>query len=326
MASRRILFLTLMVIAAFGAAPPDVTPDAARADAARGDYRAALQKIATLLAPPNQPLPGDLYDLLMLKGECQLQLKDRLGSVSTFKSAAKAADGVKQLADASANAVIIERSFGGTYTPSFATGESAIDVLSPESRKKAMARLQQELWAKNKPELDRAMQADTLPPIERVFTAIADAYCLELATTGDAKQTGPAMRELGDRAFRLMDAEAVRAAREIDQLSQLANSAQGYGNTGWGVSQRGLMPAERNQLRDTGGYLAKMQTRAASTATPPPASAATSRNGTPSLPASPTRWPRPRPWPTSSEEPFAVARSRHVNRPAQARRDAWAGR
>jgi hypothetical protein len=198
----------------------------------------------------------------MLKGECQLQLKDRLGSVSTFKSAAKAADGVKQLADACANAVIIERSSGGTYTPSFAIGESPIDVLPHESRKKAMARLQQELWAKNKPDLDRALRADTLPPIERVFTAIADAYCLELATTGDAKETGPAMRELGDRAFRLMNDEAVRAAREVDQLNQLANSAQGYGNLGWGVSQRGLMPAERNQLRDTGSYLTKMQARA----------------------------------------------------------------
>jgi hypothetical protein len=125
-----------------------------------------------------------------------------------------------------------------------------------------MARLQQELWAKNKPDFDQAMRADTLPPIERVFTAVADAYCLELATTGDAKQSGQAMRELGDRAFRLMDAEAARAAREIDQLNQLANSAQGYGNLNWGVTQRGLMPAERNQLRDVGAYLAKMQARA----------------------------------------------------------------
>ena len=262
MARRHTFFLSLMLIAAAGAAPPDVTLDAARADAARGDHRAALQKIATLLAPPNQPLPGDRYDLLMLKAECQLQLKDRLGAVTTFKSAGKVGADVRQLAEARANAVIIERSFGGTYTPAFATGESPIDVLHPESRKKAMARLQQELWTKNKPDFDQAMRADTLPPIERVFTAVADAYCLELATTGDAKQSGQAMRELGDRAFRLMDAEAARAAREIDQLSQLANSAQGYGNTGWGVTQRGLMPAERNQLRDVGGYLAKMQARA----------------------------------------------------------------
>jgi len=199
--------------------------------------------------------------LLMFKAECQLQLKDRLGAAITFKSAAKGAGDVTQLATARANAVIVEKSSGGNYTPSFALGEPPIDVLSPDSRKKAMTRLQQELWAKHKADLDQAMRADTLPPIERVFTAVADAYFLELATTGEATQTGPAMRELGGRAFRLMDAEAVRCARAIDQLSQLANSAQGYGYGGWGVSARGLMPAERNDLRETMAYLAKMQSR-----------------------------------------------------------------
>jgi hypothetical protein len=244
--------------------PPqqDVSLDTARIDAARGEHRAALQKIATLLAPPNEPLPGDRYALLMLKAECQLQLKDRLGSASTFKSAAKAAGDVGQLATARANALIVERSSSGTYTPAFAVGESPIDVISPESRKAAMARLQQELWTKNKRDLDQAMRADTLPPIERVFTAVADAYCLELATTGEAKQTGPAMRELGSRAFRLMDAEVARGARAVDGLNQLANSASGYDYVGWAASPRGLVPAERNQLRQIATYLSKIQARA----------------------------------------------------------------
>ena len=48
----------------------------------------------------------------MLKAECQLQLKDRMGAVTTFKSAAKAAGDLNQLAAARANAVIIERSAG----------------------------------------------------------------------------------------------------------------------------------------------------------------------------------------------------------------------
>jgi hypothetical protein len=248
------------MLALLGVAPPqDVSLDAARADAARGDHRAALRKIAALLTSPSEPQPNDRYELLMLKAECQLQLKDRLGSVATFKSAARAATSTAQLAAARANAVIVDRSFGGTYTPALSIGEPPIDILPPESRAKAMARLQQELWTKDARDLDQAMRADTLPPIERVFTAIADAYCLELTTTGEAKQTGPAMRELGARAFRLMDAEAVRCARFIDGLTQLADSAQGY--AGWNVSARGLMPAERKQLRETAAYLAKLQAR-----------------------------------------------------------------
>jgi len=252
----------LPFLMAAGVPPQDTSLDMARIDAARGEHRAAMQKIATLLAPPNEPLPADRYELLMLKAECQLQLKDRVGAVSTFKSAAKAAGDVSQLAAARANAIVIERSSSGTYTPAFAIGESPIDVLAPESRKKAMARLQQEIWTKSKADLDQAMRAETLPPIERVFSAVAEAYCLEIATTGEAKQTGPAMRELGTRAFRLMDAEIGRGARAIDGLTQLANSAQGYAYSGWAASPRGLVPAERNQLREISTYLAKIQARA----------------------------------------------------------------
>src|SRR4051794_516491 len=109
-----------------------------------------------------------------------------------------------------------------------------MDVLSPDSRKKAMRRLQQEVWDKNKGDIDRAARAETPPPIERVFVAVADAFFLELATTGDAKLTGPAMRDLGARAFRLTGTEVTRYARAIDQMSQVANSAAGYGD--WAVT------------------------------------------------------------------------------------------
>jgi hypothetical protein len=54
--------------------------------------------------------PAERYELLMLKGECQIQLQDRLGAVSAFKSAAKVAGDVKQLAAAQANMLILERS------------------------------------------------------------------------------------------------------------------------------------------------------------------------------------------------------------------------
>ena len=101
MAVTRIQFLLLgaVMFAARAMAQQEVSFDAARVDAASGDHRAALQKIAKLLSSYKAPPPAERYEILMLKAECQLQLKDRMGSVTTFKSAAKSAGDLNQLAN-----------------------------------------------------------------------------------------------------------------------------------------------------------------------------------------------------------------------------------
>jgi hypothetical protein len=259
-----ILRISFIVVAAFAfqalAQQPqgEASLDAARADAARGDHRAALQKIARLLSTSAAPPAAERYALLMLRGESLLQLKDRAGAISAYKAAAKSAADLPQFAAARANALIIEVSANGMYAPA---GESAIDVLDPTSRKRAMARLQAELLAKNKREIENAMRAETLPPLERVFVPVAHAFLLEAAATGEGKETLPTMRELGSRAYRLMHDEVKRYARHFDQLNQLAASATDYAG-GWGVTSRGLLPDERNQLRDDIDYLSKVQARA----------------------------------------------------------------
>jgi len=169
MAVTRIQFLLLagVMFAARAMAQQEVSFDAARVDAASGDHRAALQKIAKLLSSYKAPPPAERYEILMLKAECQLQLKDRMGSVTTFKSAAKSAGDLNQLAAARANAVIVERSSNGAYKSAFGSADPPIDILSPDSRKKAMAKLLQELWSKHKRDFDAAMRADTLPPSKK---------------------------------------------------------------------------------------------------------------------------------------------------------------
>lgn len=257
----RIIIVVLAALLAARAFAQESSLAAVRTDVERGDHRAALTKISRMLSSTaGESQPGERYQLLMLKAECQLQLKDRIGSVTTFKSAAKAAGNLVELASARANALIIYGSSSGEYKPPNAVGEPPIDILNVDSRKGAMARMQREVWTKHKNELEQAMRADTLPPIERVFVAVADAYFLELGATGEAKQTGQTMRDLGTRAYRLMRDEASRYARQVDQLGQLANSTDAFGR--WGGARRGLMPADRNELRDTIAYLGKMQGRA----------------------------------------------------------------
>src|SRR5580765_7533200 len=96
-----IAFAVLAIAVSSYAQQPSA--DDVRADFAKGDYRSALTKLDKALFPtsPGAATPHR-YELLMLKGECEIQLQDRLGAVSAFKSAAKEAADTKELVAAQA--------------------------------------------------------------------------------------------------------------------------------------------------------------------------------------------------------------------------------
>ena len=238
-----------------------ISVDDVRADYDKGDYRAALQKTNKLFASSLQePLPSDKYQLLMLRGECQLQLKDRLGAATSFKSAAKCAGDLDQLAAAKASALVIERSSMGKFTPRAGSAKDAIDILPLESRRQAMAALQTELFSKSKADIDAALKATTLPPIEKVFVPLSNMFFLETAAKGNAGDTDKLMRELGQHTYQLMQTEVTRYSRIIEQLNQTANSSASGDD--WGGVRRGLLSTERNDLKEGAAYLVKLRDRA----------------------------------------------------------------
>ena len=251
------------------AEPPPPPPPAAsaspvgeiRADVAAGDYRAALKKIDKQLFPSSQEKSAERYELLMLKGECQLQLKDRIGARSAFKSAAKAAGSTSELAAAQANALIIDRSTSGQYSPRLTTGAEPIDIMPIDSRKRAMTALQAELASQYKSQIDAALRADKLPPIEQVFPRVADMFFLETFATGQATETGQLMQGLGSHAFLLLQTEVTKCARRVDYLTQLANSG-GVNSRGWDTGRLGLTSQQRDELKAMLPYLVKMRDRA----------------------------------------------------------------
>jgi hypothetical protein len=245
-----------------GAAAAKASVEGAHSDFAGGDYRGALRQLDRLLFYSVPELPaGQRYDMLMLKGECQVQLQDRIGATSAFKSAAKAAGDLNQLAAAQANALILERSSSGLYKPRYGVNKEPINILPMDSRKQAMAALQADLGAQYKTLIDAALQSDKLTSIEQVFSRVADMYYLELATSGDAPQTGAVMRDLGQHAFQLMQSEISRCARRVEQLSQMANSS-GVSGRGWDTGRMGLTSPQRDELKSMVPYLAKIRDRA----------------------------------------------------------------
>jgi hypothetical protein len=243
------------------AAQQKASLDEIRVAVAGGDYRGALAKIDKLLFPTSSD-PAQRYELLMLKGECQLQLKNRVGASSAFKSAAKVAADPGQLAAARANALITDASSGGQYKPRAAGGGEPIDILPMESRKRAMMALRDELSSRNQSQIDGALRAQELPPIEKVFTAVADMYALELfASGGEAGDARKLMQELGTHAYTLMEREISKSAQRVDYLVQLANSSSDY-NRGWNSGRLGLTSQQRDEVKSILTYLDKIRQRA----------------------------------------------------------------
>lgn len=230
-------------------------------DYAKGDYRAVMDKTSRVLASKEEQQPSERYKLLMMRGECQLQLKDRAGAIASFKSAAKLADGVNQYASARANTLIVERSSMGRFTPKSGASTEPIDIVPIESRRRAMLALQAEMGLQNNSKIEAALKADTIPVIERVFAPLADMFCLETEAKSQATETGQLMRDLGQHTYRLMQTELTNLSRKIDYLNQLANSPTGgYGY--WGNGRRGLISTEKSDLKNIVEYLGKIRDRA----------------------------------------------------------------
>jgi hypothetical protein len=235
--------------------------DQVRAAIAAGEYQAALKQIDTQLFPTPKD-PTRRYELLMLKGECRLQLKDRTGAMTAFKSAAKAAGNVTELAAARANALIVERSTSGRYVPAVGgKGGEPIDIMDIESRKRAMNQLRDDLSSKYKPRIDSALRADQLPPIEEVFKQVADMYALEMFASGQASDTSAVMQQLGGRADALMHAEVLKCAARLDYLAQVANSS-GVNGRGWDTGRMGLTSQQRDEVKAMLPYLNNIRERA----------------------------------------------------------------
>lgn len=239
---------------------PSSNLDGIRAAMNAGEYQAAVKQIDRQLFPAaNDPVTR--YELLMLRGECRLQLKDRTGASTAFKSAAKAAGSAAELAAARANALIVERSTSGRYVPRGGKGGEPIDIMTMESRKRAMTELRGELWSKYKPGVDSALHAEQLRPIEGVFTQLADIYCLELFADGEAAETAAVMQQLGQRAHALMEAEVIKCATRIEFLTQLANSS-GASSRGWDTGRLGLTSQQRDEVKVMVPHVQQIRERA----------------------------------------------------------------
>jgi hypothetical protein len=230
----------------------------------QAQYRPALQQIAKLLPQAQQSDPAtqqQRYTLLMLRGECLLQLGERSYAVQAFDTAAREAQDPKSSATARATAVLVRRSTGAAYKPK---GGKPIDILASDSRKQAMAALDTDLAAAVQPKINAAINGNTLQPMIDLLPAMLDLDALECTATGAPGQTRKQLMAMGQRARELMNREIRRAGLRLDELVSLSESnwrGANYTVTGQTV-RRNFTTPQLNEMQTMLAYIKQIDSTA----------------------------------------------------------------
>ena len=196
------------------------------------NYGAALQKITAGLALRGEAAKAaNRYELLMLKGECHLRQKANSYAVDAFAAAAKdPLASPPERAVAAGHEMLLRQSKGFAYTPRASGADKGrpapIDILDPESRRRAFAALLADELAASESKVAAAKASRSLDPIVALFKPLAAMEGLERASSkdGDAPRVKALETELADRAKRNL-ADALRAvAKRVGEIDKEANT------------------------------------------------------------------------------------------------------
>lgn len=192
-----------------------------RADLDQREYRAALLKIGKALPEARGDNPRR-YQLLMIRGEALLNLKQKSAALEAFRGASAAAGREAELQQSMAARAMVEllsESDGLAYRPKAA---AAINIVEAESRKAALAALFADRLTKEKSRIDAAAEAPTLVPMIELMPTLSGLMALEFAGTGALETMTPILKTLGSHGRGLMLREVDRMDTRISQIEDMA--------------------------------------------------------------------------------------------------------
>ena len=267
MRTRFLVFIAVACLATSSLAAPAAAPatqgpnlEDARAAFASGDYPACLRKTSALLSSKAFKADSpERYDLLMLRGECLLRLKQRGPAAASFEAAANMMKKQRDLAravDATSLAVLIKASPDLAYRPKAQKDASGISVLEPETRREAMKALFTDLNAGIAPRLDKSLRDKSLVSTQAVLRDVWELYTVEHAATGGTSSTESALEGLGGHARELIGEELGRLTTRLEQLNDLASEPTWVTQA---ITYRGLTTREREELQGIADYLVQVQ-------------------------------------------------------------------
>jgi len=216
-------------------------------------YRSTLQEAARTLRTPAGE--SDKYQLQLIRGDALLHLDDAQTALAAYGVAMKSPD-AKQSDVARAMSLLIRNSQNLKYTPKKGGSTEPIDIVDHDSRPRAAAALLSDKLASDRKEIDAALSADNLKPILAAVDPILDVIALEYVATGKDEQTHALGQGVAERARDLISRELSRLNDQVGQYQRIANQIIDDG--GNGVTRRGLISTQRQELRDMIDYLAKI--------------------------------------------------------------------
>jgi len=240
-------------------APPSAIVQQAQEKVNAGQFREAVQFISQQLSDRTAAdWDEDRFMLLELKGECLLQLKQRVAAADSFNAPFRIATSAEMAAWPRANEVLL-RSSPATVAASAAVTQPA-DILDGDSRKAAFLSSRDEKLRIAQPMIEKALAGKTLPPMLELLPTLFDMAYLEQAATGSCMQTRAILKNMGQRARDLMQPEIRRVAHRINVMEDVSNSlVEVNGAWGEGAQRRGLDSTQRKELRDNIDYLHQIE-------------------------------------------------------------------
>jgi hypothetical protein len=193
-------------------------------------YQPLLQKMArVLLLRGNAAKRYDRVDLLMLKGDTHLQLKEQSLAGNAYAAAVKEINDqtdAKEAAVAKATSLLFKKSRNYTFTPQTAARGQVpqpISVVDLDQRTVCFAAMFDDARVQIVSKVKAAKSSKTLQPIVDAVNAVAELRTLEMAAYGKDEQSAAQLDGLALQAKDLMTRAVKDLKSQAEKCNQRAN-------------------------------------------------------------------------------------------------------
>ncbi|HUO06947.1 MAG TPA: hypothetical protein VM008_01330 [Phycisphaerae bacterium] len=204
-----------------------LTSDEVHAIFDAGQYSDALKAVSRiLLLTGPAAAPYNRHDMLMIKAECQIQLRQIAGAIGATEAARREAEQAHKTDDemeAHALEVLLQKSPNGAYTPVTAAVKIPIKLADRTKRKDAYAALYADLKQGFGRSVETAEKGSSLPPYLNAMKLEPTLRVVENAATGATAETDGTVKDLADHASKLVDATLTDMDTKVDRISEEAN-------------------------------------------------------------------------------------------------------